>query len=301
MSKVFYANFFNALKSLFLKSAVYPQAYHLSNFAFAKIFHGEKDVNSTIFPHAGFPSAVNDSKRVSSSYLVRGFQEYFFSNYFKINNYVLIKYFLTVSKFLDSGSNNLLFFSAKAASSAAKKKTERILKTIGKKKLIRVKKTTIFKREGKKKKLLFKKVGKRISMKASGYRKVFFSIVSLMKRYFIFFTEKSDDEKVGSRPILYGYPRFKKSITKSRGYFYYPVKKREKYFKSKKKLRLFKKFVRKYTYNVRAPINFKKLLGYAQFFFRVAGCKKRFKQKIYIRSAIKKFYKVADNKKMYTR
>jgi len=122
-----------------------------------------------------------------------------------------------------------------------------------------------------------------------------------MKRYFIFFTEKSDDERVSSRPILHGYPKFKKSITKSRGFFYYPVKKKEKYFKSKKNLRLFKKFVRKYNYKVRAPINFKKLMGYAQFYFRVVGCKKRFKQRIFIRSAIKKFYKIADNKKMYTR
>jgi len=106
----------------------------LSNYAFAKIFYGVKDEESTIFPHAAFPSVLKGIKTINSSYLTRGLPEYFFSNYFKINNYVLIKYFLMIFKLLNKGFGNLAVTSLKGALFESKNKGEVLLNALSKKK-----------------------------------------------------------------------------------------------------------------------------------------------------------------------
>lgn len=255
-------------------------AVFLSNVAFSKVYYGHKSSENALNPNISKPVWSPFRGALAETYLVNRPNSSACSSYFRINSFTLLKFFVMFLKSIFKDKKNVYISPLVKLMNA---RTEKKL-IVGKKEIV-VKKTGV----------------NSTITKKNFYRKVYFTLLMQIKNHFS--KNLSEIELLNYNKLVLNpnKPRIIKKIPGARGFFFYLRKRQPKYFKSNKKLRLFKKFVRKYKYSVRASYNIKNIMGAAAFYFQVVGIKKEFKQKIFYRAVFKHLYALKDDKKMYNR
>ena len=282
------------MKSFILKSAIRPAAYLLSNLGYSSLMvdYFNKSLGKNIFSYQFQHNLFNYKKdTIASSFGLhdgRTDSRALFSNYYKINNYVFIRYFFYLFRaegdFFLKKKSSAFFNFLKFVSLCTNKKFKKKLPFSGINESL-------------------EKSSRRAKKNKTDYR-VLFTALSTVKQYFLEFFPIDELKYIWKRPVRRAKVKNPKGphFLKNRGFFYYLRKKTPKFYKSNKSLRLFKRFVRKYNSNKGVgEYKFNTTIGLAGKHFKMAGAKKYFKQKIYIRAKFMDHYRGADRTKMNNR
>jgi len=120
--KIFFNNTFSFLKSIVLNNKIHPASYFLSNFAFSKIEYDDedfdvfndfshKDVVTPLIAGSGLTEGNEGGddlfkERLPTTYCVTGFKRGLFQNFYKLNNFILLKFITTLFQIMKSKKKN---------------------------------------------------------------------------------------------------------------------------------------------------------------------------------------------------